>query len=46
MIDPDDKEMLEDMVVAAVNQAMQKADEMAQQAMSKLTGGLNIPGLR
>ena len=45
-IDPDDKEMLEDMVVAAVNQAMQKADEMAQQAMSKLTGGLNIPGLR
>ena len=46
VIDPDDKEMLEDMVVAAVNQAMQKADEMAQQAMSKLTGGLNIPGLR
>ena len=46
MIDPEDKEMLEDMVVAAVNQAMQQAEEMAQQELGKLTGGMNIPGLR
>ena len=46
VIDPEDKEMLEDMVVAAVNQAMQQAEEMAQQELSKLTGGMNIPGLR
>ncbi len=46
VIDPDDKEMLEDMVVAAVNQAMQQAEEMAQQELGKLTGGMNIPGLR
>ncbi len=46
VIDPDDKEMLEDMVVAAVNQAMHQADEMAQQELGKLTGGMNIPGLR
>ena len=45
-IDPEDKEMLEDMVVAAVNQAMQQAEEMAQQELGKLTGGMNIPGLR
>lgn len=46
VIDPEDKEMLEDMVVAAVNQAMQRAEEMAQQELGKLTGGMNIPGLR
>ena len=46
VIDPADKEMLEDMVVAAVNQAMQQAEEMAQQELGKLTGGMNIPGLR
>ena len=46
VIDPEDKEMLEDMVVAAVNQAMQQAEEMAQQELGKLTGGMNIPGLR
>ena len=46
VIDPDEKEMLEDMVVAAVNQAMQQAEEMAQQELGKLTGGMNIPGLR
>ena len=45
-IDPEDKEMLEDMVVAAVNQAMQQAEEMAQQELGKLAGGMNIPGLR
>ena len=46
VIDPEDKEMLEDMVVAAVNQAMQQAEEMAQQELGKLAGGMNIPGLR
>ena len=46
VIDPEDKEMLEDMVVAAVNQAIQQAEEMAQQELGKLTGGMNIPGLR
>lgn len=43
VIDPEDKEMLEDMVVAAVNQAMQQAEEMAQQELGKLAGGMNIP---
>ena len=46
VIDPEDKEMLEEMVVAAVNQAMQQAEEMAQQELGKLAGGMNIPGLR
>lgn len=46
VIDPEDKEMLEDMVVAAVNQAMQQAEEMVQQELGKLAGGMNIPGLR
>ena len=46
VIDPEDKEMQEDMVVAAVNQAMQQAEEMAQQELGKLAGGMNIPGLR
>ena len=46
VIDPEDKEMLEDIVVAAVNQARQQAEEMAQQELGKLAGGMNIPGLR
>lgn len=40
-----DKEMLEDLIVAALNEARQKATEMAQEQMSQVTGGLNIPGL-
>jgi DNA-binding YbaB/EbfC family protein len=44
-INPDDVEMLEDLVLAAVNEALTKAQEMAAKRMSKLTGGLNIPGL-
>jgi len=44
-VDPDDAEMLEDMVVAAVNQGMTKAKELAQKEMGKITGGLGIPGL-
>ncbi|MGO3018606.1 MAG: YbaB/EbfC family nucleoid-associated protein [Anaerococcus sp.] len=45
VIDPEDKEMLEDLVLAAINDAMKKADDYSQNEMGKLTGGLNIPGL-
>lgn len=44
-VDPDDVEMLQDMVVAAVNEAMRTADADASANMSKLTGGLNLGGL-
>ena len=44
-VDPEDVEMLQDMVVAAVNEAMRKAENEAAQNMSKLTGGLNLGGL-
>ena len=45
VVDPDDVEMLEDLILAAVNDALLKSQEMVTQEMSKLTGGLNIPGL-
>jgi DNA-binding YbaB/EbfC family protein len=45
VVDPDDVEMLQDLVLAAVNDALAKAQEMVSSEMSKLTGGLNIPGL-
>lgn len=41
-IDPDDVEMLQDMVVAAVNEALRKAETAASDSMSKITGGLNL----
>ncbi|MBQ6795403.1 MAG: YbaB/EbfC family nucleoid-associated protein, partial [Clostridia bacterium] len=44
-VDPDDVEMLQDLIVSAVNEAMRKADEMAANSMSRITGGMNIPGL-
>ena len=44
-VDPEDIEMLQDMVVAAVNEAMRKAEAEASQNMSRLTGGLNLGGL-
>lgn len=44
-VDPEDVEMLQDMVLAAVNEALKQAQEMVSQEMNKLTGGLNIPGL-
>ncbi len=44
-VDPEDVEMLEDMVMAGVNEALRKADEISNDKMGKLTGGLNIPGL-
>lgn len=43
--DPDDVEMLQDMIVGAVNEAMRKADTEASQNLSRLTGGLNLGGL-
>ena len=43
--DPDDVEMLQDLILTAVNDALSKVDEANNAKMSKLTGGLNIPGL-
>ncbi len=45
VVDPDDVEMLQDLILAAVNDALSKSQEMVSQEMSKLTGGMNIPGL-
>jgi DNA-binding YbaB/EbfC family protein len=44
-VDPDDVEMLQDLVMAAVNEAIRAAEDMAQSEMSKVTGGLNLGGL-
>ncbi|MDO5717365.1 MAG: YbaB/EbfC family nucleoid-associated protein [Tissierellia bacterium] len=44
VMDPEDVEMVEDMVVAAVNEAMKEIDQISEKEMGKLTGGLNIPG--
>jgi DNA-binding YbaB/EbfC family protein len=44
-VDPDDVEMLEDLVLAGVNEALRKAQDMMASEMSKLTGGMKIPGL-
>jgi DNA-binding YbaB/EbfC family protein len=45
VVDPQDVEMLQDLVLAAVNEGLKKSQEMVAAEMSKLTGGLNIPGL-
>ncbi|MFW6158154.1 MAG: YbaB/EbfC family nucleoid-associated protein [Planctomycetota bacterium] len=45
VVDPDDVEMLEDLIIAAVSQASKKAEELAQEEMSKVTGGLAMPGM-
>jgi len=45
VVDPDDVEMLQDLILAAINDALTKSQEMATEEMSKLTGGLSIPGL-
>lgn len=45
VVNPDDVEMLEDLILAAVNEAKKKAEELAKNEMKKVTGGLNIPGL-
>ena len=45
VVDPDDVEMLEDLITAAVNEAMAKADAYAEEQMGKVTGGMNLGGL-
>ena len=44
-VDPEDVEMLQDMVCAAVNEALRGIQELSNQRMSSVTGGMNIPGL-
>ena len=44
-VDPDDVEMLQDLIVSAIREAMRQAEEMAEIEMNKVTGGLEIPGL-
>lgn len=45
VVDPDDVEMLQDLIVAASNQALSRAQEMMQSELSKVTGGMGIPGM-
>lgn len=45
VVNPDDIEMLQDLVVAAVNEGIRKSQEMASEEMAKITGGLKIPGM-
>jgi len=45
VVNPDDIEMLQDLILAAANEALRRAQEMVSGEMSKLTGGLNIPGM-
>ncbi|AGK99681.1 YbaB/EbfC family nucleoid-associated protein [Desulfoscipio gibsoniae] len=45
VVDPEDVEMLQDLVLTAVNEALKQAQDMMAKEMGKLTGGLNIPGL-
>lgn len=44
-VDPEDVEMLQDLVLAAINEALKQSQDLAQSEMSKITGGLNIPGM-
>jgi hypothetical protein len=45
VVNPDDIEMLQDLIVAATNEALRRAQQMVTEEMGKVTGGLNIPGL-
>ena len=45
VVNPEDVEMLQDLIVAAANAALKRAQEMVSAEMKKLTGGINIPGL-
>ncbi len=45
VVDPEDIEMLQDLVLAAVNEAIKKSQDMIQEEMGKVTGGMNLPGL-
>lgn len=44
VVDPDDVEMLEDLVLSAVNEAIRQAEDISSSEMNKITGGLNVPG--
>ncbi len=46
VVDPEDVQMLEDLILSAVSQAMKKSQELYQSEMAKITGGLNVPGLQ
>ena len=43
-VDPEDVEMLQDTIIAAVNEALREATETSERELGKLTGGMNIPG--
>lgn len=45
VVNPDDIEMLQDLIVAAANEALRRAQQMVNEEMGKITGGLNIPGM-
>jgi len=45
VVDPDDIEMLQDLILAAANEALRKAEEMMSKEMGKITGGMNLPGM-
>ncbi len=45
VVDPEDTEMLQDLIIAAVNDALKRSQDMVSEEMNKLTGGMNIPGL-
>lgn len=45
VVDPDDIEMLQDLIIAAVNEGIRKVEDEQSSSMSKMTGGMNIPGL-
>ena len=45
VVDPEDVDMLQDLIVAAVNEALSRSQAMVNEEMSKLTGGMNIPGM-
>jgi len=45
VVDPEDVEMLQDLILSAVNEALKNAQEMMTEEMNKITGGLNIPGM-
>ncbi len=46
VVDPEDVEMLQDLIVAAVNDGLRRSQEMASEEMAKIAGGLSIPGLK
>ncbi|MCF8036856.1 MAG: YbaB/EbfC family nucleoid-associated protein [Desulfobacteraceae bacterium] len=45
VVDPEDVDMLQDLILAATNEALSRAQEMVSEEMNKLTGGMNIPGM-